>query len=143
LYSKRYPSTSGKGAALSGGRWNPIGVEVIYAATSVSLATLEILVHFSVLPLDYVVTEIRIPDGVHIEHIPESKLPPRWNARRPIPATQELGRLWVLENRSPVLSVPSSIIPSERNFVINPGHSDFSQLRFMRSRSFRFDPRLK
>ena len=32
------------GAALQGGRWNPKGVEVVYAAATVSLASLEVLV---------------------------------------------------------------------------------------------------
>jgi len=48
---------SGKGAALAGGGWNPAGVEAIYAAATLSLADLEVLVRFAVLPRDFVPTE--------------------------------------------------------------------------------------
>ena len=60
LHSSRYPANSGKGAAIHGGRWNPPGVEAIYTAQSRSLAALEILVHYTVLPRDFVLTPIRI-----------------------------------------------------------------------------------
>ena len=44
---------SGEGARLYGGRWNSPGTAMVYTAGSVSLATLELLVHLdntSVLP---------------------------------------------------------------------------------------------
>ena len=69
LSSGRYPSNSGKGAAIAGGRWNPVGVEAIYAAATASLAALEVMVGFSVLPRDFVLTEIHIPVLTEI-HIP-------------------------------------------------------------------------
>jgi hypothetical protein len=37
-------------------------MEAIYAAESRSLAALEVLVHYSVLPLDFALTPIRIPE---------------------------------------------------------------------------------
>jgi hypothetical protein len=77
LSSGKYPSNDGTGAALDGGRWNPRGVEVVYAAATASLAALEVLVHFSVLPRDFVLTEIHIPAAAVIESIFEEQ-----NARR-------------------------------------------------------------
>lgn len=47
LHSSRYHASSGDGAAIRGGRWNPSGTPVIYAAASASLAVLEVLVHYS------------------------------------------------------------------------------------------------
>jgi RES domain-containing protein len=93
------------GAGLQGGRWNPRGVEVVYAAATVSLAALEVLVQFSVLPRDFVLTEIRIPAAVVIESVSEQDLPADWQAFAPSPTTQEIGRRWVFELRSAVLSV--------------------------------------
>ena len=91
LSSGRYSSDAGVGAALHGGRWNPRGVEVVYAAATVSLAALEVLVQFSVLPRDFVLTEIRIPSVVVIEAVYEQDLPTDWQAFSPSPATQEIG----------------------------------------------------
>ena len=143
LSSARHPSDSGKGAALHGGRWNPVGTEAIYASASRSLAALEVLVQFSILPRDYVLTEIHISPSIKMETLREDVLPPDWQALSPIPATQEIGRLWATELRSAVLIVPSSILPAEQNFIINPKHPGFAQIKFMPSKPFGFDPRLK
>ena len=61
----------------------------------------------------------------------------------PVPATQVLGDRWVTELRSAVLSVPSSIIKRERNFIINPAHPEFETIRFLQPEPFTFDPRLR
>jgi RES domain-containing protein len=118
-------------------------VEAIYAAATLSLAALEVLVRFAVLPRDFVLTEIHIPAGVAIEMVAGHDLPPGWQSLSPVPATQEFGREWAKELRSAVLSVPSSIIPLERNYVVNPFHPDFPAIEFLPSKPFRFDPRLK
>ena len=71
---------SGEGARLSGGRWNSPGLAMVYTSSSLSLATLEVLVHledpdafarlFSRIPLD-------IP-GDLIERLDPATLPNRW-----------------------------------------------------------------
>jgi hypothetical protein len=38
--------------------------------------------------------------------------------------------------------VPSAIIPSAANFLINPSHSDFGNVVIGRPERFTFDPRL-
>ena len=43
---------------------------------------------------------------------------------------------------TPVQAVPSVIIPREMNYLINPAHPQFDQLRFGEPMPFRFDPRL-
>lgn len=126
---------------------------MIYAASNPSLAALEVLVHYSVLPQDFVLTEIRIPDGISIEVVSDEQLPPDWDAELPEPTTvqatdsQMFGVTWISQKRSAVLNVPSTIIGlacrSERNFVLNPEHPDFSRIEFRPSVPFRFDPRLK
>jgi RES domain-containing protein len=102
-----------------------------------------VLVHYSVLPKDHVLTEIRIPYSVAILDLALNSLPEGWNAEVPVSATQEIGSLWVREGRSAVLAVPSSIIPGERNFIINSSHSAFAGIGIQPSQPFYFDPRLK
>lgn len=142
LSSARFPANSGAGAARYGGRWNRVSTDVIYAAQTASLAALEVLVHYSVLPKDHVLTEIQIPDSLAILRWEEDVLPSGWKSDVPIQETQELGEIWVREGRYALLSVPSSIIPGERNFIINPAHPDFRQISFQPSLPFQFDPRL-
>ena len=47
LVKARYADQAfdGEGAKLSGGRWNSKGVAVVYAADSIALAALELLIH--------------------------------------------------------------------------------------------------
>jgi RES domain-containing protein len=95
LHSSRYPANNGHGAAIHGGRWNPAGTEVIYAAASRPAAVLEILVHYAMLPKDFVMTLISIPDRLAIIDVPDDVLTPGWNLPIPILVTQEYGKRWI------------------------------------------------
>jgi RES domain-containing protein len=135
LHSKRYPANSGKGAALHGGRWNPPGVEAIYTAQSRSLAALEILVHYTVLPRDFVLTPIRIPE----DRVVVARLQTHWQFSEA--QTRDLGLEWF--GRTAVLGVYSFVIPEERIYILNPSHPEFEYIEFLASEPFQFDPRLK
>lgn len=141
LNSSRHSANSGKGAAIVGGRWNRRGTEVIYTAASRSLAVLEIMAHYAVLPKDFVLTPIRIPDHVGILTVPYSDLPAGWNQPTPILATSDLAEQ--LYPKTAVLSVPSAIVTDERNYLLNPAHADFQHIIFLTPQPFQFDPRLK
>lgn len=136
LHSKRYPANSGRGAALHGGRWNPPGVEAIYTAQSRSLAALEILVHYAVLPRDFVLTPIRIPeDRVVVARLQKDAQFPE------LQQTRDLTLKWFPSTA--VLGVYSVIIPDERIYILNPTHPEFEYIEFLDSEPFKFDPRLK
>jgi RES domain-containing protein len=138
LHSGRFPASSGKGAAINGGRWNPQGTEAVYAAASRTLSALEIVVHYAVLPRDFVLTPIRIPDGLVVDVEQDVSTPETLNA---LTETQRIGSMWL--SQTAVFSVPSVIIPEERIYVLNTAHSRFPEIAFLPSRGFRFDPRLK
>ena len=141
LHSARYPAMNGEGAAICGGRWNRQGAEVIYTAASRSLAILEVLAHYAVLPKDFLLTPIRIPDGVGVLAVPDSALPIGWNQAIAIAATQDLAMQFY--SSTAVLSVPSAIVTKERNYVLNPTHPDFQHIQFLASEAVQFDPRLR
>jgi RES domain-containing protein len=143
LSSARFAADSGVGAAQYGGRWNRVGTEVIYAAQTASLAALEVLVHYSALPKEHILTEIQVPDALSILRWEEDALPDGWKSEAPIAETQDLGEIWVRGARTAILSVPSSIIPRERNYILNPAYPEFRQINFQPSLPFQFDPRLK
>jgi RES domain-containing protein len=52
------------------------------------------------------------------------------------------GSRWFRAARTAVLEVPSAIVPSEKNYLLNPLHSDFRRIRVGRARPFVFDPRM-
>jgi RES domain-containing protein len=41
-----------------------------------------------------------------------------------------------------VLSVPSAMVPEERNYLLNPAHAGFRKMTFGPARPFSFDPRM-
>src|SRR3990172_5245938 len=77
------------------------------------------------------ITTVALPD-----------LPPNWKSH-PAPAeTRAIGDTWVAGNASALLRVPSGVVPSEFNYVINPNHPDFPLISMDAPMSFPFDPRL-
>jgi RES domain-containing protein len=56
-------------------------------------------------------------------------LPTNWK-EDPAPAsTKAIGDTWATDLASVVLQVPSAVVDTEHNFLINPAHPDFSKLR--------------
>ena len=109
---------SGEGARQWGGRYNSSGVRAVYCASTLSLAALEILVHaprVAMLP-DYRFLEIDVPHDA-IEHLGNQGRPADTVAL----GDQMLGAAGVLG-----FSVPSVVLPIERNVVLNPDHPDFA-----------------
>src|SRR4051794_32838869 len=61
---------TGRGAELTGGRWNCKGTAIVYASTSRSLACLESVVHLggrATLPLNRYLVEITVPAAAWAE----------------------------------------------------------------------------
>lgn len=154
LNSSKYPPNSGRGAAIHGGRWNRPGFEAIYTAASHSLAVLEILVHYRTLPRDFAITPIRIPESLVQHEVFLRVGDPFRSALDPFRSldlkqladqdfTRKLGTTMFEDKHYAVLSVPSAIIPAERNYVLNPAHPRFPEIEFRASEPFYFDPRLK
>jgi RES domain-containing protein len=134
---------SGEGARLYGGRWNSPGVSVVYTAQSQSLAALELLVHLETpdLLLEYVLIEARF-DSSLITRLGKSDLPADWRASPAPASTRAIGDAWIAEEPSPVLEVPSAVIPVENIFLLNPQHSGFAKIEMGSPIDFEFDPRL-
>ena len=143
--SARVPSAfDGEGARLHGGRWNSPGTAVVYAAQSESLAALELLVHLQASHLLMSYSSIRVDfDDALVEVVNADKLPPEWRGHPPPSSLRSLGDRWVAEGRSVVLQVPSAVVSTELNYVLNPRHPDFTRVSVGPAKPFRFDPRLK
>jgi len=86
---------------------------------------------------------VMIPVSIDEELIETAKhLPEDWRRLPAPPSTREFGTRWVMQARSPVLQVPSLVVDGEFNYVLNPRHADFGQLKIDAPVSFSFDPQL-
>ncbi len=133
----------GEGARLTGARWNSEGIPVVYTAGSLSLALLEMIVHLEMKKLlnYFKVIPIQFSSSL-VQTIPLEKLSPFWNATPPLYSSQHMGDQWVRENRSAVLCVPSAVVPSEINYILNPQHPEFSNISIGEPIDLPVDPRI-
>jgi len=122
----RADDLSGGGAAKHPGRWNDAGEAVIYAAPAISIAVLETAAHIddAGLPLNRFLVELDVPDDVWAarEAIDVTALPPTWSAIPAGQASVRIGSQWLASLRSPILLVPSVIVPEELAALVNPKH---------------------
>ena len=119
---------SGEGARLYGGRWNPKGWPLVYAAATRSLAVLEMLVQDQPLRNRYSLIPLYLPDDLPQEILTADKLPHDWRNVAARPRLQAIGRAWLERAESAVLVAPSVVLPQENNYLLNPRHRDFSRL---------------
>ena len=137
----RQTDLSGLGAARVGGRWNRVQQAVLYTAGSRSLALLESIVHLDVAqpPADYRVMVIYVPDTALSQQISVRELPADW--RQDMEYTQQKGTDWLNSGTSLLLRIPSVIVKAEYNYLINPAHSDFQDVKLIDIEPIEFDER--
>lgn len=128
-----FADLSGEGARLHGGRWNRRGAAVVYLAEHPALAVLDVLVHLDLppelLPNDYVLMRAELPFRAET-----------LTSDQPInPAVA--GTAWLRAGESPVLRVPSVLVPHASNLLLNPAHRSASRARIVSVEAFAFDPR--
>jgi RES domain-containing protein len=116
---------------------------MVYVAESQALAVLEVLVHLdsSFLLEKYVLIQVDFDDSLVVD-LNRISIPKNW-WEDPVPANvQAMGDQWIAAAKTVVLRVPSTLVPGESNFLINPMHTDFRKLKLSKPRPFQFDPRL-
>jgi RES domain-containing protein len=143
--SYNFDDMTGEGAKRVGGRWNSVGVPLTYSSGSIALAALETLVHLSsapMFPANRYLVEISVPTSV-FEKAEELKLAMGWNAVPHGMVSIKTGDLWAASIKTLLAKVPSSVIPEEFNYLINPLHPESSLIKVKGIRSWTYDPRLK
>lgn len=134
----------GEGARQFGGRWNSPGTPMVYTSSSLSLATLELLVHLEDLDILrdlYVVIAVEFPESL-VRTVEEATLPTGWNSAQIDASTQQVGDRWISSSASAVLRVPSAVTPGEVNYLIHPRHPDIDQVVIGEPIGFAMDSRL-
>ena len=69
-------------------------------------------------------------------------LPTDWREVRAPTSLRELGRAWLQAAETPVLRVPSAIVPPEWNYILNLLHEAFANLTVLPPDPFEIDVRL-
>ncbi len=128
-------------------RWNSSGIFILYTAENMSLDCLENVVHRKGLGLNasFEVMHISIPNSLKMSELNVKKLPKGWDdlSEKGQLLCRKLGDDWVKRRESCVLKVPSVIIPSEFNILINTHHPHFSKIKLKDHHPFTFDNRLR
>jgi RES domain-containing protein len=140
---KYHLDLSGKGAELYGGRWNSKGIPMLYTSQSRALAFAEIAMHIpmGIVPKDYFLISIEIPDTAGILKLTEADMPADWRSNPHSNTTQQIGDDFVTVNKYLVLQVPSAVVPGDYNFLVNPNHPESSIVKVIASTPFEFDSR--
>ncbi len=145
ILRKRYAKAplDGEGAYRFGGRWSSPGTRLAYTAEHLSLAMLEYLVHIdpSDPPKDLVVVAADVPDAVSRVVVSARRLPGNWRRVPAPPNLTAIGDSFVAERESAILVVPSALVPSEANWLINPQHPEFKEIRAHPAEEFDYDAR--
>jgi RES domain-containing protein len=137
----------GEGASRYPGRWNRKGVAAVYCASTLSLATLEYLVHLDPDEWPDGLVSIRFEVLADIaraaEVVDASRLPTDWRATPGPDALKTIGSDWAKAGRCALLVVPSAVTPNETNLLLNPRHADLERLVMHTPEPLVFDPRLR
>jgi RES domain-containing protein len=133
----------GEGARLWGGRWNSMGVPMVYASEHQSLAVLEVRVHIDKTSMSkpYSLMAFEFDDAL-MAKLPAGALPKDWRREPVPPSVQKVGDDWVKLGKSAILAVPSVILPDEFNLLINPKHPEFAKVSIKPATSLSLDLRM-
>lgn len=147
LTKTKYLSTAwtGFGAKEAGGRWNSVGVSMVYVSETASLTMLETLVHLQAAQImdSFTLLRIDVPND-QIQRADMDELPGNWADEDAPPELAEYGDAWSFTRSSVALCVPSALSPVEYNYLLNPEHPDYAQIiQQAVAVPFQFDTRLK
>lgn len=141
--SKHASDISGTGAALFPGRWNKKGTPVLYTGESREIALLETLVHLPPMICPSLsMISIEIPDD-SIKTLNIADLPPNWKHYPAPTVLAQIGHQWIEKSKTIALKVPSCIIPSAHNYILNCQHPDYGKVKIITEESFALDVRLR
>ena len=130
IASAAHAAFDGEGARRHGSRWTPRGIPAVFTSATLSLAALERFVHTNsdLEPTDLLAVPVDLHNDIAIEAVEVETLPADWRTFPAPPALALIGEQGFRSSRTAVLSVPSVVVPHERNFVLNPRHREFARI---------------
>lgn len=137
---------NGEGNTITGARWNSPGRGVVYTSFNLSLCVLESFVHLP--PLlrinlpEMAAVRIEVPDEASRLNIGLGELPSHLAGEEAEKRCRQLGDGWLAAREHLVCTMPSMIVPQERNVMLNPVHPLMAKVKIVSIERFLFDPRL-
>jgi RES domain-containing protein len=127
------------------GRWNSAGKKVIYCAESIALAFLENMIRRQGVGFNdlFKIMIIAVPDALAITTIEAKNLGTGWRSFNDYSYCQPLGDKWFDECKTPLLKVPSAILPENHNYIINTEHSDYKRIQLVQTTDLVPDERIE
>jgi len=135
---------SGEGARLNGGRWNHILTPCVYTSESRALAVLEYTVNVNIddIPRSLSITTIEIPDA-GIRKLTVGDLPVGWRESPAPSSTKDFGTILLNLMEALLIKIPSTVIPQEFNYILNPRHAAAKTFTIVSVEDFVYDVRIK
>lgn len=127
------------------GRWNSEGKQVVYTAESIPLAFLESMLRRQGVGFnrDFNTMIIDVPDTLPVKTIDVNQLPNGWRDSYDYRICQQIGDEWYDSGETPLLKVPSTVLPDAANYVIHTTHPDYSRVKLVKATSLIPDKRIE
>ncbi len=139
-----HATLDGRGGLSASARWHTEGRPIVYLAESPAGALVEVLVHLELdpgrLPKFYRLLKAEAPDDLPLKAVGGTDLPRNWVGDQI--ATRTIGDEWLASNRTPLLRVPSAIVPETFNLLLNPEHPEARRVRVLWYEQYPWDTRL-
>jgi RES domain-containing protein len=81
-----------------------------------------------------------VPDDLRVDRVSPADLTPDWV--EDVEATRAIGDTWLTRSATPLLAVPSAVVPETLNVLLNPVHPDARRIVIVQSTDHVIDPRL-
>jgi RES domain-containing protein len=85
---------------------------------------------------------IELPDNLEKIQYTAADLPADWQANPAPDSTMIIGSQWIAEGRTLIIAVPSTLINQEYNYLLNPLHERYSEVKLQDITPFQYDERL-
>ena len=127
------------------GRWNSAGKKVIYCAESIALAFLENMVRRQGVGFNdlFKIMFINVPDTLAITTVEVKSLDKRWRDFNDYSHCQPIGDKWFDDCKTPLLKVPSAVLPENYNYIINTEHRDYKKIQLVQTTDLVPDERIE
>lgn len=91
------------------------------------------------MPATFQMLTLEVATDVPIERVDVRRLSANWT--KTLAETRDLGDEWLKSLRTPLLEVPSALVPDAWNVLLNPAHPKAGEVKILQSQHVPLDSR--